>query len=447
MTNNLGFVNYSKYKIGIVTCLVSYLAYCLYENFHKDQRKLNNVRNNRRYKTKGIKRTNGVTCYLNSIFLMLSNSISFIDYINNINQAKKDLLENGEVLYLPLHEFLHDVLIQLLTDKPEESISNGLYISREKIFCLEKILNFSLLKQNDWLEVLEKIIHILDKEKHKLTNISAEQQSIASPFQYNAKTSTYCSKCKQQAEHGSQLNKQDDDNVFLLINLDFAYKKTEYKNSSLISLIEKSMYQQIEDYTCSYCTLKNYILKTKDTTFDLKGICLNTDLRDTFNVDFTTKYQVKTTLIKRKDIIDYPRLIVFNLNRFAYNYSGISNRDTSTYFNFDKEMILNNTIYQLNTLVKHSGNAKIGGHYQVFNKKPVVLKEKVDGEIKYRLKHTPVTEETKSLKNSKDIDLGDKLNKDYWLINDDNVKDKSLMLDINPYDSNMIVGLVYERIT
>lgn len=444
MTNKLGLGSNSRYKIGVLTCIVGYLAYCAYENFSDDNSNINNIRNNRKYKTKGLKRTNGVTCYLNSIFLILSNSTSFIAYINSIDQAKNKLLENKGAIDLPLHEFLHDVLTQLLIDDPETNISEGLYLSRERIISLEKILNFSLLKQNDWLEVLEKMIHTLDKERKTLLQASPEIQNLTFPFEYKTKLSTYCAKCKQNAEKGSQLNKQDDEQSFLLINLDFAYKKSEYKSLNFIDLVERSMYQQIEDYTCSYCTLSNYISKTKDISFGLKDICINTDLRNTFNVDILTKYHVKTTLIKKQDIIRYPKLLFFNLNRFAYSYSGISNRDTSTYFDFDKRIVMNNSSYQLNTLVKHSGNAKVGGHYQVFNRKPIVLKEKVDGEVKYHLKYTPITDDTISERIGKDIDLGNKLSKDYWLINDDKVKDKSLASDINPHDSNMIVGLVYE---
>lgn len=447
MKSMLELPSNSKYKVGFVACLVSYLGYCLYETLSVDNRSLNNTRNNRKYKTKGLKRTNGVTCYLNSIFLILSNSSGFITYTNDIHQAKKKLLKNKDVIELPLHDYLHDVLIQLLIDDPGRNISEGLYLSREKIYTLERILNFSLLKQNDWLEVLEKMIHTLDKERNLLSHASPEARKISSPFEYKAKLSNYCAKCRQSAEKGSQLNKQNDEESYLLINLDFAYKKSDYKNLTLVDLIERSMYQQIEDYTCSYCTLSNYISTTKDTSFDLKNICINTDLGNTLDVDVLAKYQVKTTLIKKQDIISYPKLLFFNLNRFSYSYSGISNRDTSTYFHFDKTISMRSNSYQLNTLIKHSGNARVGGHYQVFNRKPIVVKEKVGGEVKYHLKCSPETDDTISESKGKDIDLANKLSKDYWLINDDRVKDKSLFSDINPYDSNMIVGLVYERVS
>lgn len=447
MYSQLESIFQSKYKLASISFVSVYLLYCAYENvIKKDKKLIDESKNNRRYKTRGLKRTSGVTCYLNCIFLLLSNSPKFILYLNEILQISKSIDNENRNSIVPLHQFIFDVLQKLLIDKPGENVSNGLFLPKEKLYILERLINHSLLRQNDWLEILGSMIEVMDFERKYLIKSLAQPVEISFPFKFESEICTYCAKCKKTAEVGSQLNKHDDD-LFLFVNLDFAFKKDEYRNLAFSQLIEKNMYEQIEHYTCSYCTLENYQNKTGDKSIDIRNIFINTDFKEIYQLDIPSKYSIKTTLIKKREITEYPSLLIFNLNRFAYNHSGISQRDTNTYYNFDKEVVIGEASYKLRALIKHAGNAKLGGHYQIFNKKPTVLKEKTaDKEVVYNLKYKPLlhVKEPNFVRKQKTIDLGDYLNKDFWLINDDSVKERSLDFDINPYDSNMIVGLIYE---
>ncbi|OBA27254.1 hypothetical protein HANVADRAFT_2086, partial [Hanseniaspora valbyensis NRRL Y-1626] len=356
-----------------------------------------------------------------------------------------------------------------------------LFINISEIRHLERILGTSLLEQSDWLEILERIVVTLEKENHKINttrlinnnnnnsnknnnNNNGDKKLPELPFYGTLSTRSYCSICKNTARPNSKLMVENERKNSILIDMT---TQDEYKNDTFEQILTRSLCDIVQDYTCSYCSIKRKIDKKDNVSnltkrkFENGNIYINDD--DVIDTESLTRNDlIKSNLVKINKFVKYPETLILSLNRFKCNYNGQFIRVNNIYCDFPKFLNFNGNNYRLNNLVKHSGGVRTGGHYQVYKKKPLLIKNKYKNKktnklelINFELKNKLVDIETNlnsndlselKLVSSKEYDPFNKNVNDYWLVNDDKCKEVSLLYDINPYDSNNITSLIYEMI-
>lgn len=450
---------YSGKHVAILA--VSALLAAWYLSTPDPREKSNKI--NRRKETTGIKRA-GITCYLNTILQVLCASDRFVNYLRDAHQSYVQFKSNyyDGASFFNLHILLSEIVSKLQDD------FKTIYINTDEIRHLESLLGVRLLEQCDWLEIFEKIIEVLEKERTAFelclkTNFNSdgttEQKSPYKleqlPFYGLISRRAYCFSCKKVARPAfSKIT--DNEKVF---SLAVDMTDSRYKKDTFQERLIKSMYEEIDSYSCSYCSIKQKIesnsfvepfLKKK---FEDGDICINDELGLTQNA------LVKTTLVRASKFVEFPKMLQISLNRFKCSRTGLFTRITDFYCDFPKYLSLYGHTYRLNNLVSHAGGVKNGGHYQVYSKKVSLIKNKYKDKetgklalVAYCLWNTVAENATSTsnpglaLMSSQKYDPFEKDLNDYWLINDHKCKQVSLIYDINPGASNSITGLVYELI-
>lgn len=431
-----------------------------------DKRRKRKINQNK--ETTGIKRL-GLTCYLNTALQVLASNDKFIEYLKNMDILLDNALKNNggndfNFEFLQIHFFLYDIIKRL------QEGYESLYINISEIRRLERILGTNLLEQSDWLEILERIVDTLEKENLKIDttrlskNNNGDKKLPELPFYGTLSTRSYCSICKKTARPNSKLMVENERKNSILVDMT---TQDEYKNDTFEQILTRSLCDVVQDYTCSYCSIKRKIDKKDNVSNITKGkfekgnIYINDD--DVIDIESLTRSDlIKTNLVKINKFVKYPETLIISLNRFKCNYNGQFIRVNNIYCDFPKFLNFNGHNYRLNNLVKHSGGVRTGGHYQVYKKKPLLIKNKYKSKetnklelINYELKNRLVdvkndlnSNDLSELKlvSSKEYDPFSKNVNDFWLVNDDKCKEVSLLYDINPYDSNNITSLVYEMI-
>lgn len=418
---------------------------------------------NRRKETTGIKRA-GVTCYLNTVLQVLCTSDRFISYLRDVNRSYVEFKskDSDGPSFFKLHILLSEIVSKLQGDL------RTIYINTGELRHLESLLGMRLLEQCDWLEIFGRIAQILEAERtafeHRLkSNVeckgTTEEESSSNlkhlPFYGILATTAYCFSCKNPARSTSTKMTENEKVFSLSVDMtDSRYEKDTFQERMI-----KSMCEEIESYSCSFCSLKRKLASKSFVEPFLKKKFEDGDIRINDELGLAQNDLVKTTLVRTSKFVEFPEMLQISLNRFKCTRTGLFTRITDIYCDFPKHLTLYGHTYRLNNLVSHAGGVKNGGHYQVYSKKPPLIKNKYKAKetgklalVAYELMNT-VAENSAStslpglaLMSSKKYDPFEKDLNDYWLINDQKCRQASLLYDINPSASHSITGLVYELI-
>ncbi|XBW36365.1 hypothetical protein QEN19_001943 [Hanseniaspora menglaensis] len=433
------------------------------ENSFKD-RKLN-----RNKETTGIKRV-GVTCYLNTVLQVLNTSDKFIFYLKNAYMHIKVLdsirAYNKHDDVYKLHVFLFDVISRL------QDGNKSICINIKEIRQLETIMGITLLQQNDWLEILEKLVDVLERERKILASclknyqksehyvniqqqITKSDQLLQLPFYGMLAIKSYCSSCKKK-----QRPRKNETQSEKILSLMIDMTQIDSTNNSFEKAFTKSFYENIEAYNCSYCSLSFLVERNKNIDPTLKRRFDNDDIFINDEIKLKNDQIIKTNLVRMSKFTKYPDILIVSLNRFKWTYNQQFLRVHDVYTDFPKILYLHGHKYKLINLVKHSGGVRTGGHYQVFRRKPTLIKNKytniktkklelIDYDLKNRIdmqKKQKNVDDSMKLNSSLEFDPSEKDLNDFFLINDEKSKQTSLLYDINPNHSNSITGVVYELV-
>lgn len=353
---------------------------------------------------------NSIYCFANSSLQALSSLPYFTEYLNDFIKC---VYEAAELMTLPnnfgvdsisffkLTAPLHLAMAELLVSLQEEIDSPRNASAINLIRTLESVLHAKLGNgQQDASELTQVVLDALQEEsdlfKSRCEKSRIYKELPKLPFLGKESNQFVCMKC-----HGTSFIRSQSITV-LTVQLPQQYSITFQE------LLINNQIDEVVDYSCLICQIRSilqnekyfnnfkYSIKEKDQLSSLgeiiENISINEELPETllnyvrsYNRGSCVTKNIKSTIVKRTFITEYPKVLIVHLSRSVYN-GMVPTRNPcrvgfKEHITIQRQVISNNKwvavedkSYKLQSLIKHTG-MHTNGHYQCYKRKPDFRKD------------------------------------------------------------------------
>lgn len=327
----------------------------------------------------------GNDCFINSPLQALAGSKRFNHYLNSMLQVTFKINQNlrNDNIALLLHLTMAELINELQLPTNKQKVTSAKPI----IKVLEIIMKAKISrKQNDAHEFLQTLQEIMFQEYSALSKIIKSNRLKINlpqfPFQGTYYHQLRCLTCGKTSEPQSF--------EFGIMSLNLANQTNSVPLENLISGLNGEI---IEDYSCQYCKVKLILanctqdMKKDQMIQDIQKSVLNLKINDqfpeplqsfidTYNFKGVNTKIVKTKIVKATVFTKLPDILVLQVSRSMFN--GYSYSVNSCKIEFKQKMALSSrsqenspllsTVFELSSIVKHSGSHS-AGHYQCYRRK------------------------------------------------------------------------------